>query len=105
MLIGCAAPQLSLPLTRAQRSDIDSNMAPLPHSLTSRRSAGGCENVIGGGWKAGGETQATKEAAVTAWTLVLGGRLGVEPAGQSAIDLCGFGGPCLRGHLPQMTDY
>lgn len=76
MLIGCGAPQLSLPLTRARRSDIDSNMAPLPHSLTSRRSAGGgCENVIGGGWKAG-DRQATKEAAVTAWTLVLGGQAG-----------------------------
>ena len=28
-----------------------------------------------------------------------------EPANQSAIDLCGLGGPCLWGHLPQLTDY
>lgn len=48
------------------------------------------------------ETQATKEAAVTGWTLVQGAW---EQASQSAIDLCGLGGPCLWGHLPQLTDY
>lgn len=47
-------------------------------------------------------TQATKEAAVAVWGV---GQGAVEPASQSAIDLCGFGGPCLWGHLPQMTDY
>lgn len=51
---------------------------------------------------AGGVTQATKEAAVAVWGV---GQGAVEPASQSAIDLCGFGGPCLWGHLPQMTDY
>ena len=49
-----------------------------------------------------GETQATKEAAVTGWTVVQGAG---EPASQSAIDLCGLGGPCLWGHIPQLTDY
>lgn len=49
-----------------------------------------------------GETQATKEAAVTGWTVVQGAG---EPSSQSAIDLCGLGGPCLSGHLPQLTDY
>lgn len=61
MLIGCGAPQPPLALTRAQRSDIDSNMAPLPHSLTSRRSAGGCENVIG--WRAEGGGDASREGS------------------------------------------
>lgn len=28
-----------------------------------------------------------------------------EQASQSAIDLCGLGGPCLWVHLPQLTDY
>lgn len=48
------------------------------------------------------ETQATKEAAVTGWTVV---QEAGELASQSAIDLCGLGGPCLWGHLPQLTDY
>lgn len=51
---------------------------------------------------AGGETQATKEACVTGWTVVQGAG---EPACQLAIDLRGLGGPCLWGHLPQLTDY
>lgn len=49
-----------------------------------------------------GETQVTKKTAVIGWTVVQGAR---EPASQSAIDLCGLGGPCLWGHLPQLTDY
>lgn len=85
-------------LTHIHRSDIDSNMAPLSHSLTSRQPAGASSMWL----VAGGVTQATKEAAATVWSV---GRGAVEPASQSAIDLCGFGGPCLWGHLPQMTDY
>ena len=48
------------------------------------------------------ETQATKEAAVTGWTVVQGAR---ERASQSVIDLYGLGNPCLWGHRHQMTDY
>lgn len=98
MLIGCGAPLPSLSLTHIQRSDIDSNMAPLSHSLTSWWPAGALRMWL----VAEGETQATKEAAVTMWSV---GQGAVEPASQCAIDLCGFGGPCLWGHLPQMTDY
>lgn len=94
----CTTPLLSLLLIHIQRSGIDYNMHPLSHSLTSWWPAG----TLRMWFVAEGETQATKEAAVTGWTLVQGAW---EQASQSAIDLCGLGGPCLWVHLPQLTDY
>lgn len=100
MLIGCGLRSLSRrsrwPISK--RSDIDSNMSPLSHSLTSWWPTGSLRM-----WSvAARETRATKEAAVDGRTVVQ--RAG-ELASQSAIDLCGLGGPCLWGHLPQLTDY
>lgn len=91
-----AVPLPLLSLTHIQRSDIDSNRPPLSHSLTSWRPTGTLTT-----WSVAGG-QAAKEAAVTLWTVVQGAE---EPTSQSAIDLCGLGGPCLWGHLPQLTDY
>lgn len=84
---------LSLPLTHIQRSDIDCNMAPLSHSLTSWQPAGALRMI-------GHRVEATKEAAVTAWTI----RRGLSNRSASLPLICVDLEDLLWGHLPQMTD-
>lgn len=64
----CAATPPSLSLTHIQRSDIDSNMPPLSHSLTSWWPTETFRMWL----LAEGDTHATEKAAVIGWTVAQG---------------------------------